>query len=209
MANRPKVFCIGFQKTGTTSLYAALTDLGYHTASVIGRDLTADELHDQGAKLCLEAAETFDAVQDMPWPLFFRELDEKFPGSKFILTVRDADGWFSSIEKHFGNEPDEMQAFIYGKETPFPEGHKNHYLDVIHAHNEAVKTYFAGRQSDLLVMDLAKGDAWGSLCDFLGCPVPNTPFPVRNKASDRETFSYRVRRKLMRIFGAYLAPEKI
>ena len=209
MTRRPKVFCIGFQKTGTTSLFAALTDLGYNTASVIGRDLTAEALRENSARLCLEAAEQYDAVQDMPWPLFFRELDTAYPGSKFVLTTREPTSWFGSIEKHFGNEPDEMQAFIYGDDAAFPAGNKDRYLEVFHAHNDAVKTYFYERPDDLLIMDLAKGDGWDTLCPFLECETPSTPFPTRNRASDRETLGYRVRRKLSRLFGGYLAPEKI
>lgn len=209
MAIDQKVFCIGFQKTGTTSLYAALTELGYKTASVIGRDLSADELRDKGASLCIDAAKNYDAVQDMPWPLFFRELDAAFPGSKFILTMREQEAWFGSIEKHFGDEPDEMQSFIYGDQAPFPAGNKDQYLNVFHAHNEDVKTYFASRPEDLLVMNLANGDGWNALSSFLNCTAPSTPFPTRNKASDRETLAYRVRRKLSRILGGYLAPEEI
>mgnify|MGYP000347795657 CR=1 FL=1 len=209
MTDRPKVFCIGFQKTGTTSLHAALETLGYRTAAVAGRGWSADRLAAEGASLCVETARDFDAVQDMPWPLFFRELDEAFPGSKFVLTVRDPEKWFASIEGHFGANEGEMQAFVYGRDAAAPAGNKARYTETLRAHEAAVRAHFAGRAGDLLVMNLEAGDGWNALCAFLGAPVPKAPFPARNKASDRKTLSFRVRRKVGRLFGRYLAPEKI
>jgi len=205
----PKVFCIGFQKTGTTSLYAALGLLGYRTAAVVGRDWTAERLRTDGAGLCISAAAAVDAAQDMPWPIFFRELDEAYPGSKFILTVRDPESWFASIEGHFGANEDEMQAFVYGRDAAAPAGNKARYLEVLAAHETAVRAHFSGRAGDLLVMDLEAGDGWPALCDFLGVSIPDAPFPARNRAADRRTLSFRVRRRVGQIFGRYLAPEKI
>ena len=206
---RPKVFCIGFQKTGTTSLHAALSALGYNTAAVVGRDWDAGRLERDGAKLCIETMERFDAAQDMPWPLFFRELDEAFPGSKFILTVRDAERWFASIENHFGANPDEMQAFVYGRDAAAPVGNKSRYLEVLMRHELDVREHFAGRPGDLLIMDLERGDGWRELCGFLGVDAPKEPFPVKNKSGDRKTLSFRIRRRLGKLFGRYLAPENI
>jgi hypothetical protein len=209
MTTRPKVFCIGFQKTGTTSLYTALEALGYKTAAVVGRDWPADRLAAEGAALCVETARQFDAVQDMPWPLFFRELDDAYPGSKFILTVRDPENWFASIEGHFGANEGEMQAFVYGRDAAAPAGNKARYIETLLAHEAAVRAHFAGRPDDLLIMNLEAGDGWNALCAFLGAPVPTAPFPVRNKASDRKTLSFRIRRKLNGFVGRYLAPERI
>lgn len=206
---RPKVFCIGFQKTGTTSLYAALERLGYRTAAVAGRDWTAERLAAEGAALCIDTARNYDAAQDMPWPIFFRELDAAYPGSKFILTVRDPGKWFASIEGHFGANEGEMQAFVYGRDAAAPAGNKARYLETLGAHEVAVRAHFADRPGDLLVMDLEAGDGWAKLCAFLGAPVPAEPFPARNKASDRRTLSFRLRRKVGQLFGRYLAPEKI
>ncbi len=207
--DRPKVFCIGFQKTGTTSIHAALEMLGYRTAAVVGRDWSAERLRDEGAGLCIDTARDHDAAQDMPWPIFFRDLDAAFPGAKFILTVRDPEKWFASIEGHFGANDGEMQAFVYGRDAAAPAGNKARYLETLAAHEAAVRAHFAERPGDLLVIDLEAGDGWERLCAFLKAPVPAAPFPARNKASVRKTLSFRVRRKVGRIFGRYLAPESI
>ena len=207
MSARAKVFCIGFQKTGTTSLYAALTMLGYKTAAVVGRDLSAEELRDKALDLCMKAAKEHDAAQDMPWPIFFRELDAEFPDSKFILTIRDSDKWFASLEGHFGDEPGAMQEFVYGEASP--AGNRDRYVSVYEEHERAVRIHFKDRPDDLLVMDLEAGDGWDALCGFLGAPAPDAPFPVKNRAADRARLSYKLRRRLATIFGRYLAPEQI
>ncbi|MCB2112895.1 MAG: sulfotransferase [Parvularculaceae bacterium] len=204
-----KVFCIGFQKTGTTSLYAALTRLGYKTAAVVGRDWSADRLASQGAALCIETMRDFDAAQDMPWPVFYRELDAAYPGSKFILTLRDYEHWFASIEKHFGANGDEMQSFIYGRDAAAPAQAKARYLEIYAAHERAVRAHFADRPHDLLIMDLEKGDGWKALCDFLGRTPPDEPFPVKNRSHERKRLIFRIRRRIARFFGRYLAPEQI
>lgn len=206
---RPKVFCVGFQKTGTTSLHAALTALGYRTAAVVGRDWTAERLVAEGATLCIRTMGEYDAAQDMPWPIFFRELDEAYSGSKFILTLRDAERWFASIERHFSANPDEMQAFVYGRDAAAPAGNRTRYLDVYARHEREVRAHFADRPNDLLVIDLERGDGWRELCDFLGASIPAEPFPVKNRSDERKTLSFRVRRKVGRLFGRYLAPEQI
>ncbi len=206
---RPKVFCIGFQKTGTTSLHAALTMLGYRTAAVVGRDWTAERIAAEGAALCIETADGFDAAQDMPWPIFFRELDAAYPGSKFILTLREKESWFRSIEGHFGANPDEMQAFVYGRAAAAPAGNRERYMEVYARHEQDVRAHFAGRPNDLLIMNLERGDGWREICGFLGVPIPDAAFPARNRSSDRKTLSFRIRRKLNKAFGRYLAPEQI
>ncbi|NVE95725.1 hypothetical protein HUO12_12530 [Altererythrobacter sp. JGD-16] len=199
-AHQSKVFCIGFQKTGTTSMNKALSLLGYRVKSVFGRDLTLESLSEQYVRHGLEIAAGYDAVEDMPWPLLFRELDSRFPGSKFILTVRDTNSWFNSIADHFGTAPDVMQQLTYGADAPYPVGHETRYRGVYEAHNEIVREYFADRPSDLLQMDLATGHGWAELGSFLNrTDTPEGPFIRANSKEERESLSYRLKRKVQRM----------
>jgi hypothetical protein len=197
----PKVFCVGFQKTGTTSMEAALGMLGYRVTSIFGhedRDLEA--LRRGFVARGLEIAARVDAVQDMPWPLMYRELDAAFPGSRFILTWRDSDRWLASICRHFGRNPDILQALTYGADAAFPVGHEARYREVFDRHNAAVRSYFRDRPGDLLEMNLAAGDGWAALCGFLGVPVPEGPFPASNTAgSRRKPLIRRIRNRLARL----------
>ena len=209
MTAPPKIFCIGFHKTGTTSLYAALTQLGFRVSGAIGDSWTADEIRARGAQFCIDTMENFDAAEDMPWPHFFRELDEAFPGSKFILTVRDPDAWFTSLDNHFGHQETELNAFAYGRDSARAHGHKDHWIATYEAHNARVRDYFQARPGDLLEMNLAEGDGWEKLCQFLDRTAPETPFPVKNTSTRRHSFAYRLKRKLLLLIGVAPHPERL
>lgn len=97
-----KVFVIGFQKTGTTSLETALEVLGYR---VYGGDknLMKFKKREDLKNYISKVLQNWDAVQDMPWPLFYKELYELYPTAKFILTVRNPDKWINSAVRYFGS----------------------------------------------------------------------------------------------------------
>ncbi|MEO0420084.1 MAG: sulfotransferase family protein [Pseudomonadota bacterium] len=197
---RPKVFCIGFQKTGTSSLREALTQLGYRVTGVFGRDTPLEELRETFVQRGLRIAQEFDAVEDMPWPLMFKELDQSFPDAKFVLTVRDTDEWYGSIAGHFGANPYHIQKLTYGEDHPAPVGHEQRYREVFEAHNAAVREYFSDRPNDFLEFSVERGDGWAELCTFLEIEsVPIGPFVHTNSRRQRRGFSYRLRKRLSRI----------
>lgn len=209
MNDRPKVFCIGFHKTGTTSLYAALTMLGYRVSGTIGDDLTAADLRRRGAELCINTAEKFDAVEDMPWPHFFRDLDAAYPGSKFVLTLREPEAWFASLDKHFGEATTELNIFAYGADHVPARGNREHWIATYLAHNETVRAHFRDRPKDLLELTLADGDGWDKLCPFLDAAVPTAPFPVKNTSAGRKSIAYRLKRHLWKLVGRSPHPEQL
>lgn len=179
-----KIFGIGFHKTGTTSLRRALEALGYRVTGPNGvRD---PEIATHARKLVLELAEQFDAFQDNPWPLFYRELDQHYPGSKFILTKRPPERWIASVVRHFGTDSTPMRELIYGAGRGHPAGNEDHYLEVYNRHNAEVMEYFRDRPDDLLVLEFEKGDGWDKLCPFLNLAIPSMPFPQAGTANDRE-----------------------
>lgn len=190
----PKVFGIGFQKTGTSSLGRALEHLGYRVISgglKVGRPITEDTI----LKNVARTLERYDAAEDSPWPLIYKHLDRMAPESKFVLTVRDPESWLGSVVKHFGSDCSDMREWIYGHGCP--AGHEDVYMERYLRHNDDVKAYFAERPGDLLVMDFEKGDGWDMLCDFLGKPVPRKRFPKKNTEIDRRIRT--VRRKVMSV----------
>ena len=126
-----KVFGIGFHKTGTSSLAAALYILGYNVTGFYGaHDPDIDE---RALDIAYDLADRFDAAQDTPWFLFFRELDVKYPGSKFILTIRPPQPWISSVVKHFKAHRIPAHQWIYGVECA--RGHEQAYLNRYAKHN--------------------------------------------------------------------------
>ena len=193
---RTKVFGIGWAKTGTTTLGSCLDILGYRHQ---GQDL--DLVYDVEAgnlERIFSVVDRFDAFEDWPWILLYKELDRRYPDSKFILTIRDTDKWWRSYRNHVttrGARPDigRIRRIIYGFEDGLQ--HKQAYVDRYERHNAEVLRYFAQRPNDLLVMDWEKGDGWPLLCRFLGKAIPKEPLPHANVGAYRPWYS-RLRRLL-------------
>lgn len=176
-----KIFCIGFHKTGTSSLALALERLGYRVTGPNG--VLDPNIATNALPMAKRLVEEFDAFQDNPWPIIYKELDAAYPGSRFILTVREPSAWLRSAVTHFGATATPMRTWIYGVGAPL--GHEDIYLRRYTGHNEAVLHHFRDRPQDLLVMDLSRGDGWRELCSFLGRQVPAVPFPHANQADAR------------------------
>ncbi len=183
MHGHPKVFGIGLSRTGTTSLTAALRILGYksiHYPLCLVR-IKGDELH-----LDTKCVERYDALTDIPVARFYKELDQAFPGSKFILTVRDTTSWKKSMKRLqyslwvLGIFPkvSKLVRDIYGT-----SGYSD--SDALVAQYERyvrdVRAHFSNRPSDLLVLDLTQKRDWEQLCVFLGKPIPHRAFPWQNR----------------------------
>jgi Sulfotransferase domain len=180
---KPKIFCIGFHKTGTKSLAVALRALGY---TVTGPNGVYDpDISKHVYSMAFELVARFDAFQDNPWPIIYKELDEKYPGSRFVLSVRNSDYWIKSQVRHFGISETPMRKWIYG--VGCPQGNEEIYVRRFEAHNQEVLGYFQHRPNDLLVINLADGDGWEKLCPFLDQEVPSVPFPHANSAEERES----------------------
>jgi len=167
-----KVFGIGLSKTGTTSLSHALQVLGYRTA-------TYSELSDLKLKEWFEGnfhkdyLISFDAATDTPIGVFFRELDRRYPGSKFVLTIRDEDEWIKSVERQFTKRDsswfgDRGNLATYGYSKFNESEFRRRYVD----HVESVRSHFTGREHDFLELNLFQGEGWPELCKFLGSAVP-------------------------------------
>jgi hypothetical protein len=176
-----KVFGIGFHKTGTSTLNQVLKILGY---KVMGnRTDLAQKLINGEKEIVLNELNQFDACEDTPWPISFKELDKKYPKSKFILTVREEESWYKSIENHFGNQSTLMREWIYGEGEGDPVNNKSRYINRYKKHNEEVLEYFNNRKKDLLVINWKENSNWKYICDFLNAPIPQKQFPHANKGA--------------------------
>ena len=178
---KAKIFGIGLSKTGTTSLANALQILGYKTKDNMGvvKYVTGDL-----SSVDLDVVDAHDALTDTPIPSFYRELDAKYPGSKFILTARDSEGWLKSCKKQFTErfakvETDAHKRLfmdLYGTDVFDDRRFASGYARFV----DGVRDYFKDRTRDLLSIDVTAGEGWEKLCPFLERPVPDVPFPKAN-----------------------------
>jgi hypothetical protein len=209
-----KVFCLGLSRTGTTSLHEALSALGLrsvhfpihlftqpealglppfrhgvrlgpYAAWRRGKELKASRVHHDARKIL----EMSDAFCDLPVPLYYRELDRLFPGSKFVLTTRDADAWLASMRWLFvdgavlwkrGHVGDELHQRAYGT-TVFD---REKLLAARERHLREVGDFFRNRESDLLQVRVDQGELrYETLAGFLGLETPLAgPCPRSNEA---------------------------
>lgn len=173
-----KVFGIGAARTGTSSLGRAFVLLGLRHTSWNPALWEAFEREDY--EPIFSVAARFESFEDGPWNGrdFYRELDERFPGSKFVLTVRDENSWQRSHERHFSAEgagriPERYRIANYAER-------REQFLREYRSRNNAVLAYFADRPGDLLVLDVVGGEGWERLCPFLGLAPPAGAFPHLN-----------------------------
>jgi hypothetical protein len=207
-STKEKIFCIGRNKTGTKSLSKALTQLGYKVADQRTAELLLNDWSRRDfskiIKFCKKGGDVF---QDVPFslPYTYVVLDQNFPGSKFILTMRDnPEQWYNSLvgfhsEKFSpGTKPtkeDLMNAkyvepgwmwkanrIIYNTPEDDPYNQSvmiDHYIK----YNESVIEYFRNRKQDLLILNPSYPQAFQNLADFLGLKKNILkPFPWENKS---------------------------
>ena len=134
--NSPKIFAVGLSKTGTTSLTSALETLGYKAVHYPGFSHVEGkcEIH---PKILME----YDAFTDTPVAASYPQLDQSFPGSKFILTTRDEESWLRSCKRHFWKgrfdnrrNANKLHIKLYGhtyfQKEDFHENHERHVEEV-------------------------------------------------------------------------------
>lgn len=212
-----EVIGAGFGRTGTLSMKAALEQLGYK------RTHHMQEVAKSGKQVALwndiarggqpdwdEVFSGFKASTDFPSSLYYRELAEHFPAAKVVLITRDVDGWYVSAEKTIYQITQLMPAWILRLVPRIRALHEmivsiiwdgvfeGNFEDEARAkrifrdYEAAVKEHIPPDR--LLVFSVKEG--WEPLCDFLGCEVPEKPFPHLNDAK-----SYKFRLRALKALG--------
>lgn len=197
MSYKQKVFCLGLSRTGTTSLCAALQDLGYtamhyplslYTQShLLGGDKFTPNLvlspykkwrREKEIKALdlinsLEVLKEYDAFGDLPVPLFYRELDKLCPGSKFILTSRDLEKWLISMQWLFSKGKILWSRGLIGDELHYSAyGTTTFHYDLLSnafiKHIQETEQYFKHRDNDFCHLKIDKGElTYDTLKQFL------------------------------------------
>jgi hypothetical protein len=201
-----KIFCVGMNKTGTKSLQAALRELGFRVGDLVKGELLIDDWSRRDFRRIIEHCRTADAFKDIPFSCDFtyQAVDGAFPGSKFILSVRNSpDDWFDSLVRFHtallgkdrvptaGDLKDyhyrqvgwmwRAQVLAYGIDESTLYDRPT-YIRRYLAHNERVIEYFRHRPADLLVLNVGEANAIQRLCEFLEMPFAGRQMPHLNKA---------------------------
>ncbi|MGB5228778.1 MAG: sulfotransferase family protein [Eudoraea sp.] len=206
-----KIIGAGLPRTGTNTLKQSLEQLGfnhvYHMKELL---VNPEKLHywktlDETGDTDWDALyEGYDGTVDFPGYPWYKEHMKRYPDAKVILTVRDFEAWYKSVDS---------TVFRAGPQTP---GEKIKMIgkllfsararNVVKCIKWFKKCFFAERlqgkfgdkefakkfwedhiaevkasvpEDKLLVYDVR--DGWAPLCKFLGVPEPSEPLPHLNK----------------------------
>eukprot|EP00928_Gymnodinium_smaydae_P062058 TRINITY_DN459_c0_g1_i15.p1 TRINITY_DN459_c0_g1~~TRINITY_DN459_c0_g1_i15.p1 ORF type:complete len:679 (+),score=105.56 TRINITY_DN459_c0_g1_i15:53-2089(+) len=100
-----KILCVGLMRTGLQSLHKAFDVLGYTDIYDQDHVVTTYELWDNvinNAEPREKFKEMFrgaEVVMGMPTFCFWEEILELYPKARVILTVREEDGWWQSVQR--------------------------------------------------------------------------------------------------------------
>ena len=208
---RRKIFCIGFNKTGTTSLshYFRLCGLtSCHWPSVVdGTDYEARcvAVWNQPAKV-LETLKPviadYEVHSDVPWSGLVAELAARYPDALFILSTREPAMWWNSLDAHWSLatrrhrlspfERIQFQPYLTGLDRRFGREHRGELTGAFLAH-EAFVTQTLPPQM-LLKIDISDKNFAERLSGFAGTD-PAIPFPA---AMPRPSPPQKAARRLLR-----------
>ncbi|GAA3335147.1 sulfotransferase family protein [Amorphoplanes nipponensis] len=204
------VIGVGFGRTGTLSLKIALEMLGrgpcLHMLPVLDdpERATLFRRAAEGDVAALDQAlDGHRFTVDWPGAFFWRELTERHPDAKVVLTVRDPQRWYDSAygtifeaARHAPRTGDDsvtaglsmIQSVVWEGTFAGRFADREHAVRVFTEHNEAVRRAIPARR--LLEFEVSQG--WPPLCDFLGVPAPDAPFP---RVNDAESFRARIQER--------------
>ena len=209
-----EVIGAGLFRTGTTSLKAALEELGfgpcYHMTELFE--------HPEHVRFW-EAARRgepvdwddflgeYEAAVDWPAGAFYEELMEKYPDAKVLLSVRDPERWYESTRNtiyelsriSMMSPLSRTTSRLVGlfvpaigtvgrmnKEMVWDEAFDGRFEDKDHA-----KAVFERHNAEVRrkvppekLLVYEVEQGWGPLCEFLGVRTPDEPFPHLNDTAE-------------------------
>jgi hypothetical protein len=204
-----KLIGAGLPRTATLSQKLALETLGlgpcYHMVDVFADLSRADQWSD-----ALDGNPDWDAIFDgyqstVDWPgsYFYRELSERYPDAKVLLSVRSGESWARSMIET-------ISSILYGDSLMYDLSNARCRVDagwcnyiqlmkrmwkesgLIPDGRDTNATYLASameRYNDEVrstipnVLVWTAADGWEPLCEFLELPVPDVEFPRVNDSA--------------------------
>lgn len=164
-----KIFIIGLPRTGTTSVCAAMLELGFRVAHTAYTDRSFNEAQ---------------VIADTPIFCDYQHLDSAFPDAKFIYLSRAMDKWLPSITQLLAR----MHNNLIRDDGGFNPIIKRCYQEIFapyslaninnvdflaqcyRQHETQVQQYFTGRDSNFLSIDISDNESYNQLLSFLNLP---------------------------------------
>ena len=166
MLSNKKIFIIGLPRTATTSVCAAMLDLGLKTA------------HTAYTHKAMAQAQV---IADTPVFCDYQQLDKNYSGAKYIYLTRSLPLWLPSIKqllqrmatnllRNDGGFNPTIKRCYQQVFSPFTEQNikQDEFLTLCYQrHQQTVIDYFIDRPQDLLIMDVNHNNSYCALVEFL------------------------------------------
>ena len=197
-----EVIGAGFGRTGTHSLGLALGKLGFGPCYNM-HEVAKNPGHRELWNNAIDGEDvdwhslfsSYKSTVEWPSVAFFDEILQQFSDTKVILTLRDPESWYESVQNTIfealelsAHHPDpskrESQSLTrrlileYTLVGRYWE--KEHVIEVYRKHIEHVVEIVPRER--LLPFDIK--DGWKPLCDYLQKSIPVEPFPRVNERSN-------------------------
>lgn len=203
--NKEKIFCIGLNKTGTTTVEKVLGDFKYSLGIQRDGEILLKKWYSRDFDEIIRLSKTADAFQDIPYslPYTYIFLQQYFKNAKFILTVRDdPEQWYNSITKFHsklwgnGKIPNKeslktakyrYKGFAYDVVKAMFNTcdndlyNKKKLIEYYNSHNFSVIEYFSNYSDSLIVINVSDDNDYLKLCNFLNKKPIHEGFPWENK----------------------------
>lgn len=197
-----KVIGAGLGRTATLSLKAALNRLGFGPCYHMN-EVRQNPGHIEGwikvaagdPSQMVEIFKNYNSTVDWPASSHYKELFALYPDAKVILSKRDTEKWWQSMDKTILNvmrnpvnaqlAPDQqasmlMSKFLVGEKALGGKYDEASVKATYEKHNDEVRRTIPKAQ----LLEFDPSDGWEPLCKFLGVAVPPEPYPDSNKTED-------------------------
>ncbi|MEY2472954.1 MAG: hypothetical protein QOK28_2283 [Actinomycetota bacterium] len=191
-----KVVGAGLGRTGTHSLMVALEKLFdgpcYHMAKVFERNDAEKWLRIGRGETALMDDVLADCAAAVDWPTaaYWEDLAAQNPEALILLSTRPTgEAWFKSasdtIFKFIANPPEDTWGTMIDEliVKNFAGGDvmdKDVAIAAYEAHNAYVREHADPKR----LLEWQASDGWEPICDWLGLPVPDEPFPLTNTTEE-------------------------
>jgi len=201
-----KTFVIGFNKTASRSIDAALYESGLDTVhwdsnNIIntfkanienGKKLLTNGVHVHSKRyingIRYEDIDVFSDITHSKYPVdakdYYKQLDADYPGSKFILNIRDVDKWVLS-RMHHGDGfilRNHLDYYQLEHDAAGIDRLKSIWRQTFIDHVNDVNNYFKTRKNDLLIFNIEE-DKIPKIGDFLGIIIDDKHYKCLGKTN--------------------------
>lgn len=197
--------CAGLSRTGTTSFHHAMKALGFVSLHYDTQRLW-DVVCGSNSGADFKVYDDVDVVSDLPVPIYLSELLETYPEAKVILTVRNLEEWWESIDARFEGHPIKRVSLMgrmamsmglrqwprmrHDRSRIFKQATRRLAYGSIDPQEENYKQFYERHiqhvidlvpAERLLIMNICDGDGWEKLCPFVEREIPEIRFPFSNE----------------------------